>query len=46
MVINEGLGHADGLGTATVGGKEDIKYRTNEKNRERKGIELSSYLTT
>lgn len=31
MVINKGLGHADGLGTATVGGKEAIKHRKDRK---------------
>lgn len=27
MVINKGLGRSDGLGTATVGGKEAIKQK-------------------
>lgn len=29
MVINKGPGRTDGLGTATVGGKEAIKHRRN-----------------
>lgn len=40
MVINKGLGHADGLGPATVGGKEPIKHRGGKKRQKRNQVEF------
>lgn len=40
VVINKGLGRTDGLGTATVGGKEAIKHRRNtERNQVENTVE-------
>lgn len=43
MVINKGPGRTDGLGTATVGGKEAIKHRRNtERNQVENTVEVLS----
>lgn len=46
MVINRGLEHTDGLGTATVGGKEAVKHRREGEKKDRKGIKFESLKKT